>query len=134
VALLRRIRHRYRHWALKRRYPWQFVDEGSLPHGTRTSRPGGANPEGSTPDAAGERTASRSAARIRIRLLTWVLLLAGVVFVALGIYYIVTPAHALPSFLPGHITGVNRHRTKHGAAAITLGVVTWIGAWFTTRP
>jgi hypothetical protein len=134
VALLRRRRLRYRHWVLKRRYPWQFVDEGSPPHVTPASPPGGATQEGFKSEAAGEGTASRSGARIRIRLLTWVLLVAGVACIALGIYYFVTPAHALPSFLPSHITGSNRHRIKHGAAAITLGIVAWIGAWFTTRP
>jgi hypothetical protein len=134
VALLRRLRHRYHRWILKRRYPWQFEDEGPSPHGESMPPPAGATPDGAKPGAAGEGTANRSRNRIRIRLLTWVLLLAGVAFIALGIYYFVTPAHALPSFLPGHITGSNRHRTKHGAAAITLGIVAWIGAWFTTRP
>ncbi|MDP9248730.1 MAG: hypothetical protein M3O95_11675, partial [Candidatus Dormibacteraeota bacterium] len=132
MALLRRLRHRYRHWILKRRYPWQFVDEGPPRHGIPTSPPGGANQEGSETEPAGEGTASQSGTRVRIRLLTWVLLVAGVALIALGIYFLVTPAHALPSFLPGHITGMNRHRTKHGAAAITLGIVAWIGAWFTT--
>ena len=128
MAVLRRLRHRYHSWLLRRRYPWQFEDQDPAP-------PRGGSPAaGSGPGDAATVIVSRTRGGVRIRWLTWVLLLVGVAFVLLGIYYLITPAHALPSFLPGHQAGVGRHHTKHGLAAITLGLVSWIGAWFTTKP
>jgi hypothetical protein len=133
VALFRRLKHRYHSWLLRRRYPWQFEDHEP---GPPRSGPAGGGPEvpGSGSGDAATVIVSRARGRVRIRWLTWVLLLVGAAFVALGIYYLITPAHSLPSFLPGHQIGVDRRHTKHGLAAITLGIVSWIGAWFTTKP
>jgi hypothetical protein len=70
----------------------------------------------------------------RVRPLTWVLVVVGFAFVALGVYYFVTPAHALLSFVPGHQARSNLHHMKHGMAALALALAAWVGAWFTTRP
>jgi len=72
--------------------------------------------------------------RVRLRPLTFVLIGLGLLLLGLAIYYFVTPAGSLPSFLPGHQAGSTHHHTKHGVAVLGLAVVCWIGAWFTTAP
>ena len=71
---------------------------------------------------------------MQFRALTWVLLALGVLLVALGVYYLVTPAGNLPSFLPGHLAGSTHHHTKHGIVAFGLAAAAFVGAWFTTTP
>jgi hypothetical protein len=66
--------------------------------------------------------------------LTWVLLAVGLILIVIGIVYFAVPAKSLPVFFPGHVKGMHGRRTKHGIAAIVLGIVAWIGAWFTTAP
>jgi ammonia channel protein AmtB len=60
--------------------------------------------------------------------------IAGIVLVALGIYYFVEPAHSLPSWLPGHEAGSNHHHIKHGIASLLLGVALLVFAWFQSAP
>jgi hypothetical protein len=38
----------------------------------------------------------------------------------------------LPSFFPGHAAHNTKIHLKHGIAALAVGVITLIGAWFTT--
>jgi hypothetical protein len=71
---------------------------------------------------------------VQLRPLTFVLIVLGLLFVAAGVYYLVTPAHSLPAFVPGHEAGSTHHHTKHGLAMFGLAVVCWVGAWFTTAP
>jgi hypothetical protein len=71
---------------------------------------------------------------VKLRPLTFVLIGLGFVFVAIGVYYLVTPAHSLAAFVPGHQAGSTHHPTKHGLAMFALAVVCWVGAWFTTAP
>jgi hypothetical protein len=63
------------------------------------------------------------------RVLTILLIVLGVAFVALAIYYWVTPAGSLPSFFPGHLAGSAHKHVKHGAAAFVVGLVCFLGAW-----
>jgi uncharacterized membrane protein HdeD (DUF308 family) len=77
-------------------------------------------------------SASRSAARNAPTWLTALLAVLGVVCVVVGIVYFAEPAHSLPSFFPGHTKHGTKPRTKHGIAAVVLGVVLLAGAWFTT--
>ena len=63
------------------------------------------------------------------RLFMVILIVVGVALVALGVYYWVTPAGSLPSFLPGHLAGSAHKHVKHGLAALILGVVCFLGAW-----
>jgi|1186.fasta_scaffold759403_2 hypothetical protein len=63
---------------------------------------------------------------------------AGVVLVVLAVIYFVEPAHALPSFLPGHVgTGsseAGHHHVKHGVAALAVALAAFAYAWFATGP
>jgi hypothetical protein len=63
------------------------------------------------------------------RVLTIVLVVLGVAFVALGVYYRVTPAGSLPSFFPGHLVGSLHKHVKHGVAALAVGLLCFLGAW-----
>ena len=58
-----------------------------------------------------------------------VLIVLGVIFTATAIYYWVTPAGSLPSFVPGHLAGSGHVHVKHGIAALFAGVVCFLGAW-----
>jgi len=61
------------------------------------------------------------------------LIVAGFALIALALVYFVTPAHQLPSLLPGH-DATNRHHIKHGLAMLTLAAAAWVGAWFSSAP
>jgi drug/metabolite transporter (DMT)-like permease len=56
----------------------------------------------------------------------------GVVLVVIGIVYFAEPAHQLPSFFPGHTAHGTKPRTKHGIAALVLGLVLLAAAWLTS--
>jgi formate hydrogenlyase subunit 4 len=63
---------------------------------------------------------------------------AGVILLVVSALYFVEPAHSLPSFFPGHV-GANsseyaHHHTKHGIAALVVGIGCFIFAWFATGP
>lgn len=62
--------------------------------------------------------------------LTVLLGVLGIVCVIVGILYFVEPAHSLPSFFPGHTAHGTKPRTKHGIAAVVVGVLLLLGAWF----
>jgi hypothetical protein len=72
--------------------------------------------------------------KIVFRPLTYVLVVLGFLFVGVAIYYFVTPAESLLSFVPGHEAGSVHHHSKHGLVMLGLAVACWIGAWFTTAP
>jgi hypothetical protein len=61
-------------------------------------------------------------------------LLVGVVCLALSAYYWLTPAEALPSFLPGFETGVTAPHHKHALAALIVAVALFAFAWFQSKP
>ena len=63
------------------------------------------------------------------RTLAMVLVIAGVVLIAIGVIYFTVTADKLPSIL-GQLQNATRHRTKHGIAALSLGIVSLVGAWF----
>jgi hypothetical protein len=60
--------------------------------------------------------------------------IAGLLLIALAIVYFAEPAKSLPSFLPGHQAGSSHHHTKHGIAALLLGMGALILAWFQSGP
>jgi uncharacterized membrane protein HdeD (DUF308 family) len=62
-------------------------------------------------------------------------IVAGIFFIAVGIMYFVTPAKSLPlpDFL-GHQSGSNHHHTKHGIAAVLVGIACFVFAWFQSGP
>jgi hypothetical protein len=58
----------------------------------------------------------------------WVVL--GIVFIIIAIYYWITPAGSLASFVPGFEPGVTAVHFKHGLAALILGLALFVFAWF----
>jgi hypothetical protein len=56
----------------------------------------------------------------------------GILFVALAIYYWITPANALPSFIPGYNPAMATPHFKHGLASLIVGILLIIYAWFAT--
>jgi hypothetical protein len=63
-----------------------------------------------------------------------VLTLLGVVLLVVAAVYFLVPADQLPSFFPGHETGLARIRTKHGIASGVAGLVLLAaGAWMGRR-
>ena len=68
----------------------------------------------------------------RSPLVVGVAVLAGLVLIALAVVYWAEPAHALPSFFPGHEAGSNHHHVKHGIASFLVGLALLVFAWFQT--
>ncbi|MBV9291445.1 MAG: hypothetical protein JO222_03260 [Frankiales bacterium] len=63
---------------------------------------------------------------------TVLLVIAGVVFLVIGLVYFAEPAKSLPSFFPGHSAGSTHHHTKHGIAAVLVALAAWAVAWIST--
>ena len=57
----------------------------------------------------------------------------GVILIVVAAVYFLVPAELLPSFFPGHETGLMRIRAKHGMLSGALGVVLLAGSWFLGR-
>jgi hypothetical protein len=68
------------------------------------------------------------------RLLALLALLAGIVLIVIAIVYFAEPARSLPGFFPGHQAGSGHHHTKHGIAALLVGLACLVFAWFKTGP
>jgi uncharacterized membrane protein len=54
----------------------------------------------------------------------------GIVFVVLAIYYWLTPADMLPTFLPGYNVAMTTPHVKHGIASLVVGLALLVYAWF----
>ena len=72
----------------------------------------------------------RSTGRRRMKAILTVL---GVVFLIVAAMYFLVPAESLPTFFPGHETGLMRIRAKHGMLTGAIGIVLLIASWFTGR-
>jgi hypothetical protein len=59
--------------------------------------------------------------------------LLGLAFIIIAVVYFVMPADQLPSFMPGHQTGVMRVHTKHALLSGVTGVVLLIAGWVMGR-
>ena len=62
-----------------------------------------------------------------------IITILGVVLIVVAAVYFLVPADSLPSFFPGHETGLMRIRAKHGMLSGALGVVLLAGSWFLGR-
>jgi amino acid transporter len=68
-------------------------------------------------------------------LLAAVAIVIGLALIVIGAIYLVQNEHDLPSFFPGHSSQPSsHHHTKHGIAAILLGLACFAFAWFRTGP
>jgi hypothetical protein len=68
------------------------------------------------------------------RVLVVIAVILGVVLIAISIVYFAEPARSLPGFFPGHQAGSSHHHTKHGIAALLLGIACLVFAWFRSAP
>jgi len=59
--------------------------------------------------------------------------LLGALLIVVAAVYLLVPADSLPSFFPGHETGLARIRVKHGLAAGVAGIVLIAIGWFAGR-
>ena len=66
--------------------------------------------------------------------LALVAIVLGVVFLALTVYYFVTPAGSLATFMPGYEAGVAGHHTKHAVVSLVVALVLFAFAWFQSKP
>jgi hypothetical protein len=57
-------------------------------------------------------------------------ILIGVLLLVAAVLYFITPASALPGFLPGHEVGVTAPHTKHGILALGLAICAFVAARF----
>jgi hypothetical protein len=62
-----------------------------------------------------------------------ILTLLGLALIATAAVYLLLPADQLPSFLPGHETGLARMRYKHGMVSAVAGMVLLAIGWFMGR-
>ena len=74
------------------------------------------------------------AVRLNSRPVIVIAKVAGILLIALAIYYWAEPAKSLASFVPGHEAGSNHHHIKHGLASFLVGVALLIFAWFQSAP
>ena len=68
------------------------------------------------------------------RLLVPAAVVIGIVLIVVAVVYFAEPAKSLPSFFPGHQSGSGHHHTKHGIAALVVGLALFAFAWFQSGP
>lgn len=68
------------------------------------------------------------------RALIWLAIILGVLFIILAVYYWITPAGSLPTFMPGYEPGVAAAHFKHGLVSLIVGAALLVVAWFTSGP
>ena len=62
--------------------------------------------------------------------LTILAVILGIGFIALAIFYWITPADMLPMFLPGYDAAMSTAHIKHGIASLVVGLALLVYAWF----
>ena len=62
-----------------------------------------------------------------------ILTLLGVALLIIAGVYFLIPGEQLPSFFPGHETGVMRVHIKHGMVAAVAGLVLLAAGWWIGR-
>ena len=66
------------------------------------------------------------------KLITALFVLASLAFLAIGVYYFVTPAGSLFHLVPGYSSGSGHKHTKHGLASLIVAVGFAVLAWFSS--
>jgi hypothetical protein len=64
------------------------------------------------------------------KLLLTLFIILSIGFLALGVYYFVTPAGSLFHSIPGYLAGSSHKHSKHGLASVIVGVGFAVLAWF----
>jgi hypothetical protein len=64
------------------------------------------------------------------KIISTLAVVVGLLLVILAFYYWLTPAGALPMWLPGHAIGSTAVHVKHGIACLLLGLGAFAFAWF----
>jgi hypothetical protein len=64
------------------------------------------------------------------KLLLTLFIILSLAFLALGVYYLVTPAGSLFHSLPGYLAGSTHKHAKHGLASLIVGLGFAVLAWF----
>jgi predicted permease len=64
----------------------------------------------------------------------WIAVILGIVFLALTVVYLLTPAGSLPSYFPGFARGSTHVHFKHGLVMLVLALAFFAFAWFQTGP
>jgi hypothetical protein len=59
--------------------------------------------------------------------------IVGVIFLVVAAVYFLVPADSLPTFFPGHETGLMRIRAKHGMLSGAIGIVLLGASWWMGR-
>jgi uncharacterized membrane-anchored protein YitT (DUF2179 family) len=62
-----------------------------------------------------------------------IVIVIGVILIVVAAVYFLVPADSLPTFFPGHETGLMRVRTKHGMLAGALGIGLLALGWWMGR-
>ena len=66
--------------------------------------------------------------------IVWLGIIFGIGFIALAALYWITPAGALPIYVPGYEAGSAAIHVKHGIGALLLGLAILAYVWFQTGP
>jgi hypothetical protein len=61
-----------------------------------------------------------------------IVIVLGILFVLLAFFYWITPANALPSFMPGYDASLTTVHFKHGLASLIVGLGLLVFVWFRT--
>ncbi len=64
------------------------------------------------------------------KLLSYLAVILGIVFVVIAVIYWLNPAGSLPPYFPGYVTGSTVVHFKHGLGSLILGIALFIFAWF----
>lgn len=62
-----------------------------------------------------------------------IVIVIGVILIVVAAVYFLVPADALPTFFPGHETGLMRVRTKHGILSGAVGILLLALGWWMGR-
>jgi hypothetical protein len=71
---------------------------------------------------------------MRKSIMFWIGVALPVIFLAIAVYYWVTPAGSLAPFVPGYESGSSTVHFKHGLAAAILALLAGVYAWFQSAP
>ncbi len=78
-----------------------------------------------------QQTVQRTPPAVNRRLLFLAGIILGIVFLAIGVIYFITPAASLPHFFPGYSLALGNHiHYKHALASVLLGLGAFVLAWF----